>query len=224
LESVARELADAGARDGVALHTCAAKDGGALESLRERGFACGVLHPLQTIPVGSDAGVLLGIAFGISGDAAAVDLARRIVSALDGETLVIAPGVTAAYHAAAVMASNNLVAALDAARHLMTKAGVPAGSALGALAPLARAAVSNALALGPERALTGPIARGDTATVRAHVEGISGADQSVRDLYCAAGLQALAIASRNGLAEGAAAEIAEILQPKVIAPKLCQNE
>ena len=72
----------------------------------------------------------------------------------------------------------------------MNAAGVPEDKALRAIAPLVRASYTNALEIGPERALTGPIERGDEQTVDAHLRALAEVAAPVRRLYRAAGLQA----------------------------------
>ena len=67
----------------------------------------------------------------------------------------------AAYHAAASIASNFLITLEAAAERLLATAGADRDL----LVPLVRATVENWARLGPERALTGPVARGDEATV-----------------------------------------------------------
>jgi predicted short-subunit dehydrogenase-like oxidoreductase (DUF2520 family) len=213
LAEVARELAAAGMHRGVALHTCGAHGPEILEPLARVGVACGVLHPLQTVAT-REIGLpnLPGSAFGIAGDAAAVAWGERIAALLDGTALHIAPGTMAAYHAAAVMASNYVTGLLDAAAILMKTAGIGEETALGALAPLIRAAVENSVALGPEKALTGPIERGDVDTVRRHLRSLGAAPPSVSGLYRAAGLHVLEMARRRGLAEAKAREIEALLR------------
>jgi predicted short-subunit dehydrogenase-like oxidoreductase (DUF2520 family) len=112
------------------------------------------------------------------------------------------------------MASNYVTALLAAAGELMEAAGVARGDALGALGPLVRASVENALRLGPAAALTGPIQRGDLATVAAHLAALPAARPSIQMLYRAAGLAALEIARGSGLAAGRAAEMEQILKWK----------
>ncbi len=65
--------------------------------------------------------------------------------------------------------------------------------------------IENAFRLGPEAALTGPIARGDAETVRGHLAALATATPAVESLYRAAGLATLEIARRRGLAQQAAA-------------------
>ena len=73
----------------------------------------------------------------------------------------------AAYHAAASIASNFLVTLEAAAEEVAAAAGLEPAEARALLAPLVRTTVENWVELGPERALTGPVARGDDATVAA---------------------------------------------------------
>src|SRR6185503_9953345 len=91
----------------------------------------------------------------------ALATARDLAQRLGLRAVEVADSDRAAYHAAASIAANFLVTLEGAAERLAETAGVDRE----ALAPLVRAALENWVALGPERALTGPIARGDDATV-----------------------------------------------------------
>jgi predicted short-subunit dehydrogenase-like oxidoreductase (DUF2520 family) len=210
---VAQTLARAGWNRGVALHTCGSSGGEILEPLVRAGVACGVLHPLQTVAT-PEAGVnaLPGSAFAVCGDPAAVAWGERIIKLLGGTVLQVAPGSMPVYHAAAVMASNYVAGLIDAAAILMRAAGIDEKAALDALGPLIYAGVANALALGPEKALTGPIERGDADTVRRHLRSLAAAPPSVSGLYRSAGLHVLEVARRRGLAEPKAREIEELLR------------
>jgi predicted short-subunit dehydrogenase-like oxidoreductase (DUF2520 family) len=214
LEDVAETLAAGISGTGLALHTCGAKDIEELAPLRLRGFFCGTLHPLQTVcSPGQGVAALRGAAFAVSGDGPAVEWAERIVELVEGRALRIRPEARPLYHAAAAMASNYVAGLIDAAQSLLaTAAGEDADSALGALAPLIRAAVENILERGPVAALTGPIERGDAGTVRLHLEALASAPPSIRDLYRAAGLYALDVARRKGLAAGAADRMEALLR------------
>jgi len=210
ITDVARQLAAAGMRGGVALHTCGALGPDALAPLAAGGIACGLLHPLQTIP-NPEAGVqaLPGVAFSIDGDREALKWANGIVDLLDGIALRIPADKKTVYHAAAVMASNYTVALMDAALELMENAGVPRDVARQALIPLVESSVANALNESPEQALTGPIRRGDAATVSAHLSAL---DESHADLYRALGRHTVALALRAGLDEAAARQLHQALR------------
>ena len=123
------------------------------------------LHPLMSLPdaeIGAER--LTGGWFAVAGDPLVADLA----TALGGRTFEIADDDRALYHAAAAVVSNHLVALLGHAQRLGASVGVPAD----ALMALALGSAENAVALGPAAALTGPAARGDEATLVAHIDAI----------------------------------------------------
>ena len=96
---------------------------------------------------------------------AAVDVARELALSLGMVPFELSDDRRAAYHAAASAASNFLVTLEAAAERLAGGAGLPPDQARTLLAPLVRSTVENWAELGPERALTGPVARGDEETV-----------------------------------------------------------
>ena len=98
--------------------------------------------------------------FAVAGDL----IAGRVVDALGGRAIGVADSDRVAYHAAACIASNHLVALLGQVERVAEQAGVP----LDAYLDLVRGTVDNVAALGPAAALTGPVARGDWATVDRH--------------------------------------------------------
>ena len=210
---VAETLAGAGMRAGVALHTCGTSGEEALAALAECCVSCGAIHPLQSI-ASPEQGVrdIPGAAFAISGSPPAVVLAESIATVLEGQVLRVPAGGRAAYHAAAVMASNYVVGLVDAAAMLMEGAGISRAEALRALGPLARTSLENALTTDPAKALTGPIARGDAATVRSHLKALEGAEEAVDALYRAAGLHVLELARARGLAGAAIEELRQLLK------------
>ena len=200
IEPVAEALAAAGMRSGAALHTCGAKGPDALKPLGAAGVACGMLHPLQTIMTAEQgARDLSGVTFGLAGDPRAMDWGAQIVTSLHARAVHIDASRLSYYHAGAVMASNALMASIDAAVVLLGEAGIDRDAALQAIAPLARTSVSNALANGPQSALTGPVVRGDTLTVAAHVRALRSSDPTVARLYGAAAAHLLTLAARRGL-------------------------
>jgi len=103
---------------------------------------------------------LQGAWFALAGD----PFVRTVVDALGGQWFTVADEDRAAYHAAACIASNHLVALLGQAERVGAAAGVPRE----AFVDLVRATVENVAALGPARALTGPAARGDVDTLDRH--------------------------------------------------------
>ncbi len=209
--AVAAALAAAG-MEGIAVHTSGTLGVAALEPLRFRGVACGSLHPLQTVPdPAQGVATLPGAWFAVSGDSRAATWARRLVELIGGRAFEISDENRPLYHAGAVMACNFFAALLDAGVGLFSQAGLDREQALAALTPLVSAGVANALRLGPERALTGPFARGDVETVRAHWAALASAPEPVRELYRAAARYTIDLARRGGLDEEKARAIEALL-------------
>jgi predicted short-subunit dehydrogenase-like oxidoreductase (DUF2520 family) len=119
------------------------------------------LHPLMTVPEGG-AAPFAGAGAAIAGSTpAALHVAETLATVLEMRPVEVADADRAAYHAAASIAANFLVTLEGAAERLAATAGVPREL----LVPLARAALENWAARGAEQALTGPVARGDEATI-----------------------------------------------------------
>jgi predicted short-subunit dehydrogenase-like oxidoreductase (DUF2520 family) len=193
----------------VALHLSGAASTDPMGPLHAAGFPIGSLHPLQAVADPWSAGErLFGSAFAVAGEPEAVAAGRRLVTALGGRVLIVPPVLRPIYHAAAVVASNYLIALAALATRLLEQAGVPAEDRLPALLPLLRGTLDNLEHLGVTSALTGPIARGDVDTVRLHLARLSGAERS---LYCALGAEALRLARSAGLDDLRAAELQALL-------------
>lgn len=123
------------------------------------------LHPLVALPT-PDVGArrLVGAWFAVTGDPAV----RRLSDAMFGRAIRVADEHRAAYHAAASIAANHLVALMGQVQRVGAGAGVPFEAYL----DLARAALDNVADLGPAAALTGPVARGDDVTVQRHLDAL----------------------------------------------------
>lgn len=123
------------------------------------------LHPLTSLadPV-TGAEVLRSCWFAVAGDSMASDLAES----LSGKHFVVADADRALYHAAAAVGANHLVALLGQVERIAVEIGVP----FEAFLPLAASSLENTGLLGPERALTGPAARGDEATIHRHRDAL----------------------------------------------------
>lgn len=192
----------------VVLHLSGLLDRHALRALAATGAALGSFHPLQSIADPSTASVRLRGAFaGLEGDDRALETGERLAGALGMHPVRLAPGAKAAYHAGAVIASNYVVVLASVAEGLAREAGVPPAQARALYLPLMQGTVGN-LALGPAAALTGPVRRGDAATVRRHLAALTPAD---RALYRALGLVALAVAREAGLGAAPAAAVERAL-------------
>ncbi len=162
----------------------------ALAPARAAGAATFSIHPLQTVPDGaSDLG---GFPCAISGSQpAAVAFAENLALSLEMRPFEVADADRAAYHAAASIASNFLVALEQSAVELLEAVGIDAAREL--LAPLVLHTAANWSERGAQ-ALTGPIARGDEATVASHVAALRETAPQLLDLYEALAERTRAIA------------------------------
>jgi predicted short-subunit dehydrogenase-like oxidoreductase (DUF2520 family) len=169
----------AGARPRFAGHTSGATGLDALAAARTVGASTFSLHPLQT--VNSPDATLAGAAAAVTGsDPDSLACARTLAERLGLEPFELPDEARAAYHAAAAISSNFLVALEESAVALLDAAGVENGREL--LAPLVLRTAANWAEHGGA-ALTGPIARGDTETVRRHAEALDATAPELAPLY-----------------------------------------
>ncbi|HEY7633252.1 MAG TPA: DUF2520 domain-containing protein [Thermoleophilaceae bacterium] len=178
-------------------HTSGATPLSALDAAQAQGrFG---LHPLQTFS-GSphDAERFRGCRCAVGGTSAeALAAALGIARSLGMEPFELSDEQRPAYHAAASIASNFLVALEAAAEEVAAGAGLDPAEARAALVPLVRTTVENWAALGPERALTGPVARGDELTVAAQRAAVRETAPQLEALFDVMVERAKALADRK---------------------------
>lgn len=221
LDGLVRGLAGAGkVRPGtIVAHTSGANGIGVLAPLREAGALPLALHPAMTF-TGHDEDLsrLANSCFGITAaDEIGYAIAQSLVIEMGGEPVRVAEEHRTLYHAALAHGSNHLVTlildAVEALRAALAGPGLlgqqtiddqPNGLPERLLAPLASAALDNALRRG-QSALTGPVARGDTAAVAAHLDALAAADPQI-----AAGYRALS--RRTAERAQAPAELRQLLE------------
>ncbi|MFI2231932.1 Rossmann-like and DUF2520 domain-containing protein [Nocardia testacea] len=221
LAGLVRGLASSGTvRPGtIVAHTSGANGIGVLAPLREAGARPLAVHPAMTF-TGHDEDLsrLANACFGITAaDEIGYAIAQSLVIEMGGEPVRVAEEHRTLYHAALAHGSNHLVTlvldAVEALRQALAGPGLlgqqtvddqPGGLPERLLAPLASAALDNALRRG-QAALTGPVARGDTAAVAAHLEALTAADPEI-----AAGYRALS--RRTAERAQAPAELRELLE------------
>lgn len=191
----------------VALHTSGVHGPDVLDPLREAGLAVASWHPLTSLAAPSSE-AFRGVAFGVDGDDLAVERARGLAGRLGGRIVRLEPGAHARYHAAAVFASNYVAACLAVAADELVAATAGRGG-LEELAPLARAALENALERGFPEGLTGPVERGDVGTVRRHLEALP---PDRRPLYRQLARELLAVV-QDRLPAGRSRELRTMLDP-----------
>lgn len=190
IEAVATKVAPSLRHGALVLHLSGARGVEALTpiAIARPDVLVGGLHPLQTLPAIDDAvpTSLAGAWAAVAGPPIVTELARL----LGMQPFTIDDRHRAQYHAAATIASNHFVALLGQVERVATNAGV----SFAVFEPLIRATVDNVMVRGPRAALTGPVARGDIATVIRHLDALPPAEQAA---YRALAIAALQLAERD---------------------------
>ena len=179
----------------IVFHVSGATPSSDLNPASERGARIASVHPIKTF---SDARLAAqtfpGTYCGAEGDLEALKVLKPAFVKIGAKVLDINPELKPIYHAGGVFACNYLVALIEAALRAHEKAGIPRAASLKALEPMVRETVDAIFDKGPEQALTGPISRGDVATVRRQLAMVRGWDAELGGLYRGLGLLAVALA------------------------------
>lgn len=178
----------------VVLHASGAVSSEALAALRESEFDVGSCHPLQTFESPQQAlTVIRQSYFCIEGDRGAVRAARTFVRQIGARSFEIPTDKKALYHAAAVLAAGGVTALLNVSFKGLGRCGLNEAQARRVLLPLTQATVANVGAVGPRRALTGPVRRGDIGTVRRNMEALAANDRQWLTIYRLLATQGLSL-------------------------------
>lgn len=179
-------------------HVSGASGIGVLAPLQAAGAHTAAIHPAMTFTgdTPAEARRMAGARFAITGaDVEAEAAAAALVARLGGIAVPVAEAHRALYHAALSHAANHLVTLLAGASEALASAGVADPATL--LAPLVRAALENSLSHGFD-ALSGPVLRGDRATVAAHVAALRQDCPAVLPAYRAMALATVEELARHG--------------------------
>lgn len=168
----------------IVFHCSGALSSSVLQTVQKHGATVASVHPVRSFALPEK--VVRDFAntyCGVEGDQAALDQLGPLFNAIGACFVPIDPEQKILYHAAAVFASNYLVTLLDTAVQTYARAGIPQDTALKMMTALVRETTENVLQVGPEDALTGPIARGDVATVIRQYRATNGWNKSYGRLY-----------------------------------------
>jgi len=198
------------------LHLSGACGSGALAAAAGQGADTCAMHPIQTLAAPLEGARLLETAwYCLEGEDRGVARARRLAERLSGRALTIDKSDKALYHAALCVASNYLVVLEKMAVEMLAQAGIDRRDALPALLPLIRGAADNLAACGLPDALTGPISRGDAATVTQHLHAMNDSCSDYVPVYRSLGRLALMLAEEKGKMEpGSAARLRDMLKTR----------
>jgi predicted short-subunit dehydrogenase-like oxidoreductase (DUF2520 family) len=202
LAGLVRGLAAAGVfRAGqIVVHTSGAHGVALLDPAAERGVLPLALHPVMTFTGRTeDVARLAGASVGVTaaaGDEAAWSVGEALVVEMGAEPVRVPEELRPLYHAALAHGANHLVTLVRDCVQLLHDAGI--GPAERLVAPLLSAALDNALRHG-DRALTGPVARGDAGTLAVHLRVLHDADPDLAATYRAMAVRTAHRAADSGL-------------------------
>jgi predicted short-subunit dehydrogenase-like oxidoreductase (DUF2520 family) len=189
---VSSALAQRGLLDGAVVFHCSGARSSADLDAAGAAFKASV-HPVRSFAdPAAVASSFAGTFCGIEGQPQALAVLGPAFEAIGARLVPIDAAAKTVYHAASVFASNYLVTVLDAALRAYEAAGIAPDVARELARPLASETLANVLRMGPEAALSGPIARGDEATVARQQAAVTGWDATAGNLY-----EALAAATRD---------------------------
>jgi len=180
IEEVSSRLSPHSRTVPVAAHMSGFTPVAALAELARKGVVTGGFHPLQTLPDPErGAAALAGAFVGIGGGPPAMATLAELATSLDMNPFPLADESRPAYHAGAAAAANFVITALATAGDLMMSARIDPL----VTRPLVEQAVANLYEIVSESPLTGPIARGDIATVIGQLEAARRTSDSVGEQY-----------------------------------------
>jgi predicted short-subunit dehydrogenase-like oxidoreductase (DUF2520 family) len=163
----------------IVFHSSGALTSEELATLRAVKASIASVHPLMTFPRRKAQSTqaraskkLTGVPFALEGDARACRAARKLISTLGGEAFTLPAKDKALYHAFGAFTSPLLVALLTAAAEVASVTGWSALQTRRRMRPIVERTVENFFADGPGESFSGPIARGDAATVARHLAAL----------------------------------------------------
>jgi predicted short-subunit dehydrogenase-like oxidoreductase (DUF2520 family) len=182
IQRVAASLAQLNLPRGiVALHSSGSLTSDALAVLREAGAAAGSAHPMMTF-VGGKQERMRSVPFGVEGDRRALSMARKLIHAMGGEAFTLRKEQKRLYHLVGYLSSPALVTVLEQATEAGVAAGLRPAQVRQLVSVIVRTTVENFLQRGGAKSFSGPVVRGDEATIKAHLHAMDEAGIDV-DLY-----------------------------------------
>ena len=178
------------------------------------GIRRGALHPVAPFANGPVASrTMVGAPAVVVGDPAAERLLRQLCRRLDLVPIAARAGDRVLYHAACALAANGLTALFAASLDAFAASGVVTADAAQQLAVALMRAAIDGCSRDPVSALTGPVRRGDAATVAAHVRALREHASGALPVYLATARLALGLAEKAGLDPARARALRELLGP-----------
>jgi predicted short-subunit dehydrogenase-like oxidoreductase (DUF2520 family) len=181
------------------IHCSGADSTAILEPAAESGALVAAFHPLQTFAGAKEAMENIpGSTFSIEASDPLLSVLKKMAGELGGNWITLKASDKAAYHAAAVFASNYLVTLVKMSTDLWKTFSIPTDQAVKALLPLLKGTIHNIETIGLPDCLTGPVARGDAGTVGKHLKTIKDKTPALLNSYKELGLQTIPVAAAKG--------------------------
>ena len=185
--------------DTIVAHLSGALGSDVLEEAQKAGASVMAFHPAQSFTGLSDPGtVFKNICFDMEGDDAACLFGERIAKDLGAEFIRLDPEARIFSHLAMTIASNYTVSLMRMSEEIMISAGIPLDTAKKMLIPLFSNTAQNISSIGTQKALTGPVSRGDTEIIKKHLDALKDLEEDYRILYRGLALIALQISVERG--------------------------
>lgn len=200
----AMELArtDAAGPGVMAFHCSGGIPSSALDPLVDRGVTTCAVHPVKSFAdPETSLRTFSGTLCGVEGNDQACDTVGRLFEDCGAKIFRLKTAEKEIYHAGSVFVCNYLTSLLDIGLKCFERAGVERAVAMEVIGPLVMETVRNNLQWGPEKALTGPIARGDSELVRKHISKLTAWDESVAALYRELAKPTVDVSRRKGAAD-----------------------
>lgn len=186
IEASARQLAATGILkpENIVFHCSGSLPSSIMQDVLACGAATASVHPIRSFASPDQVvGSFEGTWCGTEGTARAVAALQGLFAAIGARTVEIDASAKMLYHSAAVFASNYLVTLADLALEAYEQAGISRETGLLMIAPLMHKTVENVISMGPKKALSGPIARGDWGTIERQLRAIEAWNPERANLY-----------------------------------------
>jgi len=190
----------------IIVHMSGASSSKILERAKEKGCYIYSIHPLQAFAdVNKAIDDLSGTVFSLEGDEENIEILEKILKKTCNKYFKLTSDQKTLYHVAACAMSNYIVTLIDYGLSILNSIGIDSEEGYKAFYPLIKGSIDNISNLGTERALTGPIARGDIETINKHIDVLKELDTGKLNIYKILGNMTLDLALKEKLKDNSKA-------------------
>lgn len=201
IESCSQQLARSGLlnHNATVFHCSGSQTAELLYECNNAGASVASIHPIKSFAsVNQSISSFAGTYCGVEGEDSALRVLSTLFTSIGANLLPISTQNKTLYHAASVIASNYLVTLQEISINAFKQAGIGRQEAMAVLKPIVQGTVENIFENGTINALTGPIARGDSKVVTAHLEAMENWDEDLATIYRLLGKHSIPLAEAQG--------------------------